>query len=157
MAADGTQGSADEQDARNQVVADTIKIVSARRCLGLYGRLCPVPRPSLRPDPADRLLPAAGGVRAGLRYVARLAAAGAAARLALHRRRSGQKAAAIDAEAGKLQKAPTAKTAEFMAEALEKELLKFPEEQRGACETPAKAAEKDRPRSKRNCSTKTPA
>ena len=68
MAADGTAVAGTEPiQARNQVIADTIKIVSTS-LLGPDPRLRPVPRPSLRPDSPDRLLSLPGTLRAGLRH-----------------------------------------------------------------------------------------
>ena len=136
-AMDATQGTADEHEAANQVVADTLKIVSSS-LLGLSvgcaqchdHRYDPIPQ-------ADYF---------------RLRAVFAPALDTTHWRRPSQRlvslytdadrvqAAEIDAQAGKLQEALNAKTQGFLAAALEKELEKFPEEQRGklrdACKTP---------------------
>ena len=71
--------------ARNDVMAETIKIVS-HVAAGPDRRLRPVPQPPLRSDPAGRLLPPAGRLRAGLR-LEELAAAGGPAGLAVDRRR----------------------------------------------------------------------
>jgi hypothetical protein len=126
-AVDATQGTADEQEAANQVVADTLKIVGSS-LLGLTvgcaqchdHRYDPIPQ-------ADYF---------------RLRAVFAPALDTAHWRRPSQrlvslytdadraKAAAVDAEAAKLQEALNAKTQTFLVAALEKELEKFPEDQR---------------------------
>jgi hypothetical protein len=141
MAVDNTQGSADEQEAANQVVADTIKIVSSS-LLGLTvgcaqchdHRYDPIPQSDyfrMRAVFAP-VLDTSKWRRPAQRLVS------------LYTDADREKAAAIDAEANKLQEALTAKTDKFLAEALEKELLKFPEEQRGALRDAWKAPEKDR-------------
>ncbi len=136
-AIDATQGTADEQEGANQVVADTLKIVSSS-LLGLSvgcaqchdHRYDPIPQ-------ADYY---------------RLRAVFAPALDTSHWRRPSQrlvslytdsdraKAAAVDAEAAKLQEALDAKTKTFIATALDKELEKFAEPLRGqlreAYETP---------------------
>jgi hypothetical protein len=137
-AIDPTQGTADEQEGANQVVADTLKIVSSS-LLGLSvgcaqchdHRYDPIPQ-------ADYY---------------RLRAVFAPALDTSHWRRPSQrlvslytdadrtKAAAVDAEAAKLQEALDAKTKTFIATAFDKELEKFAEPLRGqlreAYETPA--------------------
>ncbi len=138
MAADGTStGAPDEALASNQVVADTLKIVGSS-LLGLtvgcaqchdhrydpipqsdYYRLRAVFEPALDPAhwrrPSQRLV-------------------------SLYTDADRAKAAAVEAEAGKLEKALEPKVAKYMAEALEKELTKHPAEIRGklrdACNTP---------------------
>ena len=90
MAPDGTASAGiDPKLARNQVVADTLQIVSTS-LLGLTVRLRPVPQPSLRSDPAGRLLPAARRLRAGARRE-ELAAAGRPRGVAVHATRSGRR------------------------------------------------------------------
>lgn len=137
-AIDGTQGTAAEQEAANQVVADTLKIVGSS-LLGLSvgcaqchdHRYDPIPQ-------ADYY---------------RLRAIFAPALDTSHWRRPSQRlvslytdadraqAAVVDAEAAKLQTALHAKTQMFLTVALEKELEKFPADQRGklrdAYHTPA--------------------
>ena len=67
MGPDGTSdGAVDQNLARNDVIANTIKIVSIRRARA-YGRMCPVPRSSLRSDLARRLLSHASDLRTGVR------------------------------------------------------------------------------------------
>ena len=75
MATDGTANSDNPELARNQVIADTIKIVSSS-LLGLTVGMRSMPRPSLRPDFARRLLCVARCIRAGVRLAARLANSG---------------------------------------------------------------------------------
>ncbi len=128
-AADGTStGAADEALAANQVVADTLKIVGST-FLGLtvgcaqchdhrydpipqsdYYRLRAVFEPALNPRqwrrPASRLV-------------------------SLYTDSDRARAAAIEAEVQKLATAIEAKTQKYLAEALEKELAKFPPEMRG--------------------------
>ena len=133
MAADGTStrgpDGAGLQSGRRRH-AQGRRLVAA----GADRRLRPVPRPSLRPDPAVRLLPAPRRLRAGADPA--LAAAGATASLALHRRRS-HRSAAVEAEAQKLEKALEPTVAKYMAEALEKELTKFPRRSGASSATPA--------------------
>jgi hypothetical protein len=125
MAADGTSsGGVDEALAANQVVADTLKIVGSS-LLGLtvgcaqchdhrydpipqadYYRLRAVFEPVLDPShwrrPSQRLV-------------------------SLYTDAQRARAAAIEAEAARMQKEVDAKTARFVAAALEKELSKHPE------------------------------
>lgn len=142
-APDGTStGAADEPLAANQVVADTLKIVGSS-LLGLtvgcaqchdhrydpipqadYYRLRAVFEPALDPQhwrrPGQRLV-------------------------SLYTDADRAKAAAVEAEVGRLQPDLDAKTRKFLDEALEKELTKFPEELRGKLRDAAKA-----PADKRN-------
>ena len=127
-AIDPTQGMADEQEAANQVVADTLKIVGSS-LLGLTVGCAQCHDHRYDPIPQTDYF--------------RLRAVFAPALDTSHWRRPSQrlvslytdadraKAAEIDAEAGKLQEALNAKTQEFLSAALEKELEKHPEEQRG--------------------------
>jgi hypothetical protein len=139
MAPDGTStGGPDEAQAANQVVADTLKIVGSS-LLGLtvgcaqchdhrydpipqsdYYRLRAVFEPALDPAhwrrPSQRLV-------------------------SLYHDADRARAAAVDAEAQRLQQEVDAKTRKFVAAALEKELQKYPEplraQLRDARETPA--------------------
>ncbi len=118
----------DQALASNQVVADTLKIVGSS-LLGLtvgcaqchdhrydpipqsdYYRLRAVFEPALDPNhwrrPSQRLV-------------------------SLYTDADRAKAAAVEAEAGKLEKALEPKVAKYLAEALEKELTKFPADVRG--------------------------
>jgi mono/diheme cytochrome c family protein len=142
MAADGTAtGGVDEALASNQVVADTLKIVGST-FLGLtvgcaqchdhrydpipqadYYRLRAVFEPAL--DPAHWRRPTQ-------RLVSLLSDA--------ERARSSE----IEAEAQKLQKDVDAKTAKYVAAALEKELEKFPEPLRGKLRAAREAPEAKR-------------
>ena len=97
MAPDGTRSAEDRQAAHNQLVADTIKIVSSS-LLGLVGRLRALPPPSLRSDQPGRLLSLPGDLRAGA-GPSRLAGP-ATAGLLLHRRRPPQR--------GRVARAPAA-------------------------------------------------
>jgi hypothetical protein len=128
-AVDGTNGAAVPAEAANLVVADTLKIVSTS-LLGLsvgcaqchdhrydpisqadYFRLRAVFEPALDPahwrGPAQRLV-------------------------SLYTDADRAKAAQVETESAALQQAHSAKAKEFLLAALEKELLKFPEEQRNA-------------------------
>ncbi len=130
MGVDGTAtGSPDEPLAANTVVGDTIKIVSSS-LLGLtvgcaqchdhkydpipqsdYFRLRSVFEPALDPShwrrPVQRLV-------------------------SLYTDADRTKAAAVDAEAGALQTEFNAKQSKFVTAAFEKQLEKYPEDQRGA-------------------------
>jgi hypothetical protein len=137
-AVDGSRGAANAAEAANQVVTDTLKIVSTS-LLGLtvgcaqchdhrydpipqadYFRLRAVFEPALNPaqwrGPQQRLV-------------------------SLYTDADRAKAAAVEAEAAKLQEELNVKTQAALAVALEKELLKFPEEMRDklreAYKTPA--------------------
>jgi hypothetical protein len=142
MAVDGTStGSGDEALASNQVVADTLKIVGSS-LLGLtvgcaqchdhrydpipqadYYRLRAVFEPALDPQhwrrPAQRLV-------------------------SLYTDAQRTKAAAIEAEAQRLQHEVDAKTRKYVAAALEKELLKYPEPLRGKLRAARAAAPEKR-------------
>ena len=137
-AVDATQGTADEQLAANQVVADTLKIVGSS-LLGLSVGCAECHDHRYDPIPQSDYY--------------RLRAIFAPALDTSHWRRPRQRlvslytdadrehAKQIDAAAGKLQEALNEKTQKFLAGALEKELEKFPEDQRGklreASTTPA--------------------
>ena len=137
-AMDATQGTSDEQEAANQVVADTLKIVGSS-LMGLSVGCAQCHDHRYDPIPQSDYF--------------RLRAIFAPALDTSHWRRPSQrlvslytdadraKAAEIDAAAGQLQQTLDAKTQKFLAAALEKELEKFPEEQRGklrdAWQTPA--------------------
>jgi mono/diheme cytochrome c family protein len=126
-AIDATQGTANEQEAANQVVADTLKIVSSS-LLGLSvgcaqchdHRYDPIPHTDYFRFRAifAPALDTAHWRRPSQRLVS------------LYTDADRAKAAVIDAEAAKLQEALNAKTQQFLTVALEKELLKFPEDQR---------------------------
>jgi hypothetical protein len=128
-AVDGTNGAAVPAEAANLVVADTLKIVSTS-LLGLsvgcaqchdhrydpisqadYFRLRAVFQPALDPahwrGPAQRLV-------------------------SLYTDDDRAKAAQVEAESGALQQAHNTKAKVFLLAALEKELLKFPEDQRNS-------------------------
>ncbi len=128
-AVDGTTGAAVPAEASNQVVADTLKIVSTA-LLGLsvgcaechdhrydpipqsdYYRLRAIFEPALDPShwrgPSQRLV-------------------------SLYTDADRAKAAQVESEAGVLQQAYNEKVQKFLTVVLEKELLKFPEELRGA-------------------------
>jgi hypothetical protein len=127
-AADPTASGGDAAEGANQMLADTLKIVGSS-LLGLtvgcaqchdhrydpipqtdYYRLRAVFEPALDPAhwrrPSQRLL-------------------------SLYTDEQRAKAASVDAEANTLQEVYNAKQAKFVSEALEKELEKFPEDQRG--------------------------
>jgi hypothetical protein len=127
-AADPTATGGDAAEGANQVMADTLKIVGSS-LLGLtvgcaqchdhrydpipqsdYFRLRAVFEPAI--DPAHWRRP-------GQRLVS------------LYTDDDRAKAAAVDVEANKMQQDYNAKQARLIAEALEKELEKFPEDQRG--------------------------
>jgi hypothetical protein len=127
-AIDATQGTSNEQEPANQVVADTLKIVGSS-LLGLSVGCAQCH--DHRYDPIPQI------------DYYRLRAIFAPALDTSHWRRPSQrlvslytdadraKAAEIDTAAGKLQEALNEKTQKFLVAALEKELEKYPEEQRG--------------------------
>lgn len=127
-AIDGTQGTANEQEPANQVVADTLKIVGSS-LLGLTVGCAQCHDHRYDPIPQSDYF--------------RLRAVFAPALDTAHWRRPSQRlvslytdadrahAAVITAEATKLQGALQEKTQRFLNTALEKELTKFPEDQRG--------------------------
>jgi hypothetical protein len=137
-AIDATQGTSNEQEPANQVVADTLKIVGSS-LLGLSVGCAQCHDHRYDPIPQSDYY--------------RLRAIFAPALDTAHWRRPSQrlvslytdadraKAAEIDAAAGTLQAALNEKTQKFLVAALEKELEKFPEAQRGtlrdAYNTPA--------------------
>ncbi len=137
-AIDATQQTASEQEAANQVVADTLKIVGSS-LLGLSVGCAQCHDHRYDPIPQSDYF--------------RLRAVLAPALDTAHWRRPAQrlvslysdadraKAAEIDAAAASLQEALNAKTQTFLAAALDKELEKFPADQRGklreAYRTPA--------------------
>ena len=137
-AVDATQGTASEQEAANQVVADTLKIVSSS-LLGLSvgcaqchdHRYDPIPQSDYFRLRA--IFPPALDTSHWRRPSQRL--------VSLYTDADRAKAAEVDAAAGKLQEALNEKTQKFLAAALDKELEKFPEDQRGklreAYQTPA--------------------
>lgn len=132
MAADGTGSGANDEQGRNQVVADTLRIVSTS-LLGLslhcaqchdhrydpipqtdYYRLRAVFEPALDP----RAWKAPG-----------------ARRVSLYTAADRKRAAEIEAEAAKLVKARAERQAKYMADALAKELKKYEEPLRSQLET----------------------
>lgn len=139
MAADGTgTGGIDENVARNQTVADTIKIVSTSLlALSVGCAQCHDHRydPILQTDyyRMRALFEPAYDWQAWRSRPERL--------ISLYTDADRAKAAEVEAEAGKIAAERAAKEAEFMAAALEVELQKFPAEQREplriAYQTPA--------------------
>ena len=127
-AIDGTQGTSDEQEPANQVVADTLKIVGSS-LLGLTVGCAQCHDHRYDPIPQSDYF--------------RLRAVFAPALDTSHWRRPSQRlvslytdvdraqAAIITAEVAKFQEALREKTQRFLNTALEKELTKFPEDQRG--------------------------
>ncbi|MFO1092453.1 MAG: PSD1 and planctomycete cytochrome C domain-containing protein [Planctomycetaceae bacterium] len=153
MAADGTDGD-NSPEARNQVVADTIKIVSSS-LLGLTvacaqchdHRYDPIPQAdyySLRSvfEPAfnwnDWRTP-------GQRL------------LSLYTQADHQRAAEVDAEARVVSLERNAKETEYMAAALETELAKYEEPLREPLRAAYKTAEKDRTEEQKQLLSKYPA
>jgi hypothetical protein len=142
MAADGTaKGAQDQALAANQVVADTLKIVSST-LLGLtvgcaqchdhrydpipqsdYYRLRAIFEPAFDPNhwrrPSQRLV-------------------------SLYTDADRAKSATVEAEAQKIGKSLAPKVAKYLAEALEKELTKFPADVRGKLRDAHSTAESKR-------------
>jgi mono/diheme cytochrome c family protein len=139
MAADGTASRGDQRLARNQVVADTLKIVSTS-LLGLSvgcaqchdHRYDPIPQADYYALRA--IFEPALDVKHWRNPAAR--------RPSLYTEADKKQAAAVEAEAKKLIEKRAAKQKEYLAAALEKELQKHPEALRGplreAYQTPAK-------------------
>lgn len=138
MAADGTNsGSVDQDIARNQVVSDTIKIVSTS-VLGLSVGCCQCH--DHRYDP----IPQADYYR--LRAVFEPAydwknwRPPTARRISLRTAAEREQVAAVDAEAAVIVQEKTRKQDEFIAAAFDKELEKFPAEKREELRTAFKSA-----------------
>lgn len=138
MAADGTNsGSVDQDVARNQVVSDTIKIVSTS-VLGLSVGCCQCH--DHRYDP----IPQADYYR--LRAVFEPAydwknwRQPTARRISLRTAAEREQVAAVDAEASVIVQEKTKKQEEFIAAAFDKELEKFPAEKREELRTAFKSA-----------------
>lgn len=138
MAADGTNsGSVDQDVARNQVVSDTIKIVSTS-VLGLSVGCCQCH--DHRYDP----IPQADYYR--LRAVFEPAydwknwRPPTARRISLRTAAEREQVAAVDAEASVIVQEKTKKQEEFIAAAFDKELEKFPAEKREELRTAFKSA-----------------
>ena len=131
-AADPTASGGDSAEGGNQVMIDTVKIVSSS-LLGLTvgcaqchdHRYDPIPQSDYYRLRAviEPVLDPAHWRRPGERLVS------------LYTDEQRAKAAAIEAEAQKLQATHSARTAEFITTALEKELLKYPAEVRDAYRT----------------------
>lgn len=129
---DGTQGTSDEQAAANQVVADVIKVVGS----SIYGlsigcaqchdhRYDPIPQSDYYRIRA--ILEPALSTAQWRRPSQRL--------ISLYTDADRAKVAEVNAEVQKLNQAHGAKTAKYVAEAFEKALLDFPEDQRERLKT----------------------
>ena len=108
----------------NQVVADTLKIVSTS-LLGLTVGCAQCHRPQVRSDSPDGLLSAAGHLRAGLRLETVALAAGS--QVSLYTGADRKKAQEIEAEAAKIDAERLKKQEEYIGKTLEKEIAKLPE------------------------------
>ncbi len=141
MAADGTGAGDNSPEARNKVIADTLKIVSSS-LLGVSCRLCSMPRSSLRSDFANGLL--------AMRAVFEPAfdwqqwRVPDARRISLYTNANREQAAAIDQEAQKIAEERAAKQKLYMAEALDKELLKYEEPLKTELQRPYEKPENER-------------
>ena len=132
MAADGTGSGDNSPEARNQVVTDTLKIVTSS-LLGVSGCLCTVPRSPLRPGAADGLLCVCAVFEPALDWQAWKIPN--ERHVSLYTAAERQQAADIEAEAQKIATERAAKEAVYMAEALDKELTKYEEPLRGELRT----------------------
>lgn len=141
MAADGTGSGDNSPEARNKVIADTLKIVSSS-LLGVSVGCAQCH--DHRYDPISQL-----------DYYALRAVFEPAfdwqnwrvpelRRVSLYTEADRKSAAAIDQEAQQVAEERGKKEAEFMAQALEKELMKYEEPLRAQLQTAYKTAEKDR-------------
>lgn len=144
MAADGTGSGADNVLARNQVVADTIKIVGTSLLgMSLHCAACHDHR--YDPIPQSDYFAMRAVFEPALDY--RAWKSPNARRVSLYTDADRKQAAKIDAAVNEIQQEKNAKQAEFMKQALEKELEKFKpplkDQLRQAYETPAKERSED--------------
>ena len=139
MAADGTGAGDNSPEARNKVIADTIKIVSSS-LLGVSVGCAQCH--DHRYDPISQLDYYAMRAVFEPAFDWQQWRTPDARRVSLHTIANREQAAAIEQEAQKVADERTAKQKVFMAEALEKEMLKYEEplktELRTAYETPEK-------------------
>ncbi len=147
MAADGTGAAgADQKVARNAVLTDTVKI-TASAFLGLTVGCAECHNHRYDPIPQTDFYRLRAAFEPGFDLTAWKAPA--ARQVSLYTPDERAMAAAVEAEAGVIEKARAAKQAEFIAATFEKELAKLPEERRAA----ARAA-RDTPDAKRSAAQK---
>lgn len=141
MAADGTGSGDNSPEARNKVIADTLKIVSSS-LLGVSVGCAQCH--DHRYDPISQLDYYA------LRAIFEPAfdwqnwRVPEARRVSLYTQADRELATAIDTEAQQVAQQRATKEAEFMAQALDKELMKYDEPLRAQLQAAYKTAEKDR-------------
>lgn len=128
MAADGTGSGANDSTARNQVMADTIKIVSTS-LLGLSVACAQCHDHRYDPIPQADYYALRAVFEPALDWQAWKTPA--QRRISLSTQADRDKSAAIEAEAQQVATEKSAKQAEFMKQALDKELMKYDEPLRG--------------------------
>ncbi|MHC4878569.1 MAG: PSD1 and planctomycete cytochrome C domain-containing protein [Planctomycetota bacterium] len=137
MAADGTGSGANNADGQNQVMADTLKIVGTS-LLGLSLQCAQCHDHRYDPIPQADYYALRAVFEPALDWKAWKVPN--ARRVSLYTKADREKAAEIEAEAQVIAKEKSARQAEFMQQALEKELMKFDEplrtHLRDAYETP---------------------
>jgi mono/diheme cytochrome c family protein len=137
MAADGTGSGANNADGQNQVMADTLKIIGTS-LLGLSLQCAQCHDHRYDPIPQADYFALRAVFEPALDWKAWKVPN--ARRVSLYTKADRERAAEIEAEAQVIAKEKAAKQAEYMKQALEKELMKFDEplrtQLRDAYETP---------------------
>ena len=141
MAADGTGSGADTPEARNQVMADTLKIVgTSLLALSLQCAQCHDHR--YDPIPQRDYYAIRAVFEPSLDWKAWKVPA--ARHISLYTEADRKKAAEIEAEAQKIAAERNTKQQEYMRQALDKELMKFEEPLRTELRNAYNATDKDR-------------
>ncbi len=141
MAADGTGSGDNSPEARNKVIADTLKIVSSS-LLGVSVGCAQCH--DHRYDPISQLDYYAMRAIFEPAFDWQNWRVPDARRVSLYTAADRENAAAVDKEAQQVAEERGKKEAEFMAQALEKELMKYEESLRTQLQTAYKTPEKDR-------------
>jgi hypothetical protein len=141
MAADGTAGGVDQDLARNQVVSDTIKILSTS-LLGLSVGCAQCHDHRYDPIPQADYYALRSVLEPALNW--KTWRNPDQRQVSLYTDTDRAKAAEVEAEVQTVAQERSQKQTQFLAEALEKELEKHPAELRDALRTVAQSTEKDR-------------